>query len=156
MRLIQTHIRIISLLSIVCFFNSCTYYKLVEIPKDQPIPFDKKIIILHCNSTTMYLSDVKLVNNQLHGVVLSTLPYHEKPQELHIYTDFTIVPPESLPAKLSIPLTAIRKVEVYDVDIDKPTTACCAVAGGIAAVTVVVTVVAIVWAIYYLTHYGAK
>jgi len=92
----------------------------------------------------MYLSDVKLVNNQLHGIVLSTLPYHEKPQELHIYTDFTIVPPESLPAKLSIPFTAIRKVEVYDVDIDKPATACCAVGGGIAAVIVVGTVVLVV------------
>ncbi len=113
--------RLIALLIIPCFLGACTSYDRVVLPKDQKLPVEGKAVILHRGFDTFYLTDVKITDEQLEATAHKDRvgPPVKKDMELHIYASATAEIPEPLPARMSIPFSAIERVEVYDVSMGK-------------------------------------
>ncbi len=121
MNINKSLIRFISLLLVPCLLVGCFSYKRVVLPKDQRLPVEEKIVVLYSGTDKFYLYGVEITDSHIRGTVRSfdSVPSIPRKLELRIYVDGTVVIPGSLPAELSIPFTAIEKVEVYDVNVGR-------------------------------------
>ena len=110
--------RNISLILITCLLQSCVARKSVTVPKDQLPSFDQKEIILHLKDVELLLIGHQLLHDHIQGTVTYQIFLSSRSKQIHMYLDSTIEKPNE-GQKISIPLTAIEKVEVYDVDVKK-------------------------------------
>ena len=108
--------RVISVLTAACFLVGCgTHYNRTAVPRGQPIVVEGKALILYRGAEKFYLYDVELTEDYIRAKVheerVGPRPKKRDRVRVHVGPAFTM--PESLPASVTIPLTAIEKVEVY-------------------------------------------
>lgn len=113
--------RFISLSLVPCLLIACVAHNRVVLPVDKRIPVEEKIVALYSGTDEFYLYGVEITNSHMRGMIrsLDSVPSIPKRLRLDIYVDGTVEIPESLPAELSVPFTAIERVEVYDVSVGK-------------------------------------
>ncbi len=124
------------LLSFMMMINGCYYFKVIRSSNAPPTVISKmqeeqKFIILHLNDKAWHLSNITIEKENINGII-TDIPGHEmykkvKPDvanryrmkdslilnEVHIYTtEFTTVDA----SKVSIPIKAITKIEIYKKD----------------------------------------
>jgi hypothetical protein len=114
-------IRLISVSILPYLLGACTGYNRVELPEDQTLPFEEKAVILHRAEDKFYLTDCKITKEEIDANVYEGrfAPRLKKDMQLHIYVSPEFDIPEPLPARMSIPFTAVEKVEVYEVSTGK-------------------------------------
>jgi hypothetical protein len=114
---IRKNIRYLAVLALGLFLNTCVSYKRVELKPEEPIKLEGKVVILHWNRKEIRLDNVVIDNNQLIGTEASDPGYGGKAIQVHIFTYSAGVTYASHLLKYAIPVTAIHKVEVYDLNI---------------------------------------
>ncbi|UCD37300.1 MAG: hypothetical protein JSW54_10765 [Fidelibacterota bacterium] len=128
----------------------CIYYRPVEIPAEQPIMLDpEKEIIIHHGDRTWLLSAAEITASHLSGVLSPATRItsrsrgdQRKMEETHLYIGRSVPLEVSENGAVSIPITAVEKVEIYDVAIGKTLFAW--VGGGVA-------IVGAIWLVILLT-----
>jgi len=114
---IRKNIRFMAVLALGLFLNSCVSYKRVELKPEEPIRLEGKVVILHWDRREIRLDKVVIDNNQLIGTKSDAADFGRKAVQVHIFSNSAEVAYASHPPKYSIPVTAIHKVEVYDLNI---------------------------------------
>ena len=105
----------ISLFLILSILSSCVSYKSVIISKNEPFLIFQKTLILHSNGLYRYFDKVSLENDQLYGNVTFQRQSHWKSNLAIVYLDTTITFNYS-EERISIPISAIKKVEAFEPD----------------------------------------
>ena len=116
--------RVVSALMTLCLSVGCTGYNRVVMPPDErwvPIEGRQKVVVLYQGADEFYLTDVEIANDRLEATAREFPAWltPKKDHRLHIYVDGTVAIPGTLPAKVSIPFTAVERVEVYYVSLGK-------------------------------------
>jgi len=119
MKFVYKNISPLTFFVIIFLANNCSGYKQLVAPKNQPISLEKKAIILHKKNCELYFYNVDIVENHIRGDLSTSIPEFVKDEQLHFYIDSTFTVPDSLVGKISIPVTAIKRVDVYDIDVGK-------------------------------------
>jgi len=102
-------IRMISILCILCILNLSACYKRDLLPEDQSIPVIEKVFFLHTKIGILNLQHTEVNDNQLHGLISTTIPEHKRKDEIHIYIESMEIISEQ---RVSIDLGEIEKIEV--------------------------------------------
>lgn len=109
--------KIVSLLTLLMFLNSCTLMSLKEIPKDEikdQTKIENIFIVIHKN--TKYRLSNPFINGGISGDVelqSSELQGAEKFYQVFIYLEDDF---ELQGSKIIVPLKSVTKVEVYQLD----------------------------------------
>jgi len=116
-------VKLLSVILIGFLLNHC--YRVVEVPREQPIYTKGKVVKLIWEDPSiqeMYMLDNSIEESKLVGLIHSR-EFYSPPKKLtqivNVYVDTTLVPPGGSPVQYSIPINAIKKIEVYDSDIGK-------------------------------------
>ena len=119
MKFIQKNKQQIFVLIVISFLSSCSGYERVIVKKNQPIPLENKAIVLHTKDGELHFYDVDVFENHFRGKLSTSIPEFLKEEQVHIFIDSTFIVPEAQFEKATIPFTAIKKVDVYEIDIGK-------------------------------------
>ena len=117
-------VNLVSVLLIGLLLNHCAVYREVAVPQDQSFSYEGralKLIWEDSDIQDMYMVETSMVDNKLIGLVISGRFYTPpaKSQKVDIYIDPSIVPPDSLPTQFSFPVSAIKKIELFELDVEE-------------------------------------
>ena len=119
MKYIHKNLNLFSTFVLIFLLNGCSGYKRIAVEKNQSISLDNKAIILHQKNKELYFYNVEVLENHFQGDLSTSFPELYKEDQLHFFVDSTFTISETKIGKISIPFTAITKVEVYEVDAGK-------------------------------------
>lgn len=113
----------VSLILVIINLNvGCVYYKPIVIPKDQPILADpNKEYIIYIDDSLQRLKNIDIGKSHLSGNLYGTTPGGKMKTKqrvnIYLYDSYVVQYDES--GRIQIPFSAIKKVEVYDLDVGK-------------------------------------
>ncbi len=124
MYLSKSFVRFCSLLLIAAIFNSCVVYSPFLARKDPPPSFEGRVLRLIWEGKTgskLYMTGTSIKDAVLSGTVTSIekFPHKKNKQLINVYIDPSVAKPASSASTFSLPLSGIRKIEVYDLDLGK-------------------------------------
>ncbi|HNV93050.1 MAG TPA: hypothetical protein PKM80_03730 [Candidatus Cloacimonas sp.] len=154
-------IKIVSFCLVGLLLSSCVKYRGIEFPVNPPPSFEKNYILLiwtqkgksktNPKKSTLQANELFMKNITIAGDTLTGFVYN-KPNKKHIknqisvYIDDSIAQPDSIPSPFSLPVSAIQKIETYEVNVG--TTILTSILG-IATTTLTIAIICVGYLIIY-------
>jgi len=132
-------VKLISVILIGLLLHSCAQYKRVP-TSSTPLPSlngryvhliwetgNKKIVSIDDqkwyktweNATVKYcyMTNLTVTDDKLSGIVQKYRPHQKKKYQVNLYMDESLAPPDTLPGAFTFPVSSIKKIELYDLDV---------------------------------------